>query len=112
LGRDYPRSFVARQREGLHYSHIRALGRARIEKNQWVTLRENAKTAANPLSQAKADGDPRLCRGGSRTSEYPVTRMTYGKQHGHHEAPPGRRGDLVAHEAGRSEIASPQRGFP
>jgi hypothetical protein len=33
-----------------------------------------------------------------------------GEQHSHHEAPPARRGDLVAHEAGRSEIASPPCG--
>jgi len=47
---DYPQNFAARYRQGLHYSHFCAIRRLRAQRNQSVTLRDNPKSDANPLS--------------------------------------------------------------
>jgi hypothetical protein len=54
LARDYPRNFGARQRQGLHYSRICAIRRTGALENQSVTLPDNGKSEANPLSSDRA----------------------------------------------------------
>jgi hypothetical protein len=53
---DYPHNCAARHRQGLHYSAFCAFRLPRVQKNQWVTLRDNPKNDVNPLSSVNLDG--------------------------------------------------------
>ena len=50
---DYPQKSTTRHRQGLHYSDFCTIRRARSQRTQPVTLRDNPKSKTNPLSSAK-----------------------------------------------------------